>query len=63
MIDKNKKKGKNKSTTKKLEGPLGGDLDRRAKRRASMGAMYQSDSSIGNKQSKVRKAKDNKKNK
>jgi len=63
MIDKNKKKGKKKSTTKKLDGPLGGDLDRRAKRRASMGAMYQSDSSIGNKQSKARKARGNKKNK
>ena len=53
------KKGKGKAKAK----AMGGNLDVRAKRRASMGAIAQSDSSIGNKYSKARKARENKRGK
>ena len=57
--DKNKKK----KTSDRKPIPLGGDLDLRAKRRASMGAMYQSDGSIGNMHSEHRKAREEMKRK
>jgi hypothetical protein len=54
-------KGKKKKTGDRKPRPLGGNLDARAKRRASMGAMYQSDSSIGNRLTRDRKSRESKK--